>query len=60
MPRRFGMIRRLPSGRFQASYVGPPGKRVNAPETFRTRTDANRWLVLVQADLEREPGPMIG
>ncbi|MGH8836053.1 MAG: tyrosine-type recombinase/integrase, partial [Actinomycetes bacterium] len=51
--RRFGYIRKLPSGRYQASYVGPSGRRVPAPETFRTRGDAGRWLALVQADMER-------
>ncbi|WP_040806041.1 tyrosine-type recombinase/integrase [Nocardia concava] len=51
--RRFGMIRKLPSGRFQASYTGPNGKRQNAPYTFRTRTDADRWLVQVENDISR-------
>jgi len=53
MARRFGSIRKLPSGRFQASYIGPSGKRHNAPMTFRTKTEANRWLTLARADLER-------
>lgn len=49
--RRFGKVRKLPSGRFQASFIGPNNKRQAAPDTFRTRTDADRWLVKVEADL---------
>ncbi|MFC8043540.1 tyrosine recombinase XerC [Nocardia sp. NPDC057353] len=51
--RRFGNVRKLPSGKFQASFLGPNGKRQNAPQTFRTKTDADRWLVAVEADLSR-------
>lgn len=48
---RFGMIRALPSGRFQASYVGPDQRRHNAPTTFVTKGDAGKWLSLVEADI---------
>jgi integrase len=51
--RRFGLVRKLPSGRFQASFIGPSGKRQSAPRTFRTKTDADRWLSAVEADLSR-------
>src|SRR5690349_12601901 len=51
--RRFGYVRKLPSGRFQASFVTPSGRRQAAPQTFRTRTDADRWLAAVEADLSR-------
>ncbi|KZB81815.1 site-specific integrase [Amycolatopsis regifaucium] len=51
--RRFGSVRRLPSGRFQASFIGPNGGRQYAPDTFRTRTDADRWLVGVEADINK-------
>ena len=51
--RRFGQVRRGPSGKYQASFVGPNGKRQNAPDTFLTKTDASRWLVKVEADLSR-------
>lgn len=51
--RRFGRIRKLPSGKYQASFVGPSGKRQNAPDTFVTKTDASRWLTKVEADLSR-------
>ncbi len=40
----FGRIRRLPSKRFQASYVGPDGLRHVAPSTFTTKQDAEGWL----------------
>lgn len=51
--RRFGYVRKLPSGRWQASFLGPTGKRQNAPDTFRTKTDADRFLVKVEADIAR-------
>jgi integrase len=52
--RRFGQIRKLPSGKFQASFVPPNGgKRQNAPSTFVTKTDARAWLTKVEADLSR-------
>ena len=46
-------IRKLPSGKYQASFVGPNGRRQNAPDTFLTKTDASRWLAKVEADLSR-------
>ena len=42
--RSFGHIRKLPSGKHQASFTSPGGKRVNAPYTFLTRGDASAWL----------------
>ena len=51
--RRFGMVRKLPSGKYQASFIGPSGTRQTAPQTFRTKTDADRWLSTVEADLSR-------
>jgi integrase len=51
--RRFGKIRKLPSGRYQASFIGPSGTRQTAPQTFRTKTDADRWLATVESDLSR-------
>ena len=47
--RRFGWVRKLPSGRFQASYLGPNGKRHNAPDTFGTKGEAEQWLVHVES-----------
>jgi integrase len=49
--RTFGNIRKLPSGRFQASYIGADGIRHNAPRTFHTKTDANRWLTMEEVTL---------
>lgn len=51
--RRFGWVRKLPSGRYQASYIGPTGKRHPAPDTFRTETDAARWLTHVEGMILR-------
>jgi hypothetical protein len=34
--RQFGWVRQLPSGRYQASYVGPDGVRRLAPKTYPT------------------------
>lgn len=51
--RRFGKVRKLPSGRHQASYVSPAGKRVNAPVTYRNKTDARTWLATQEADIAR-------
>lgn len=51
--RRFGWVRKLPSGRWQASYLDPEGCRQLAPNTFRTRAEADRWLSLVEAELAR-------
>jgi integrase len=44
-PRRsFGKIRRLRSGRYEASYISPEGTRQYAPETYSARPDAEGWL----------------
>lgn len=51
--RRFGNVRKRASGRWQASFIGPNGQRQYAPNTFRTKTDADRWLVAVEADISR-------
>jgi integrase len=49
--RRFGRVRRLPSGRWQARYPGPDGVDRPAPETFATKTDANVWLTMKEAEI---------
>ncbi|MEQ4714760.1 site-specific integrase [Nonomuraea sp. B19D2] len=49
--RRFGNIRQLPSGRYQASYLGPDGRRHNAPETYERKGDAERALSLIEAEI---------
>ncbi|MFF9101574.1 tyrosine-type recombinase/integrase [Streptomyces rubrogriseus] len=51
--REFGTARKLASGRWQARYLGPDGQRHKAPETFETKSDAQDWLNLVRADIER-------
>ncbi|MUN37862.1 tyrosine-type recombinase/integrase [Actinomadura litoris] len=50
--RRFGRVRKLPSGRFQARYPGPDGLDRPAPTTFATKRDAERWLVLKEAEIQ--------
>lgn len=42
--RGFGRVRRLPSGRYQAGYLGPDLSLHNALDTFHTREDAEAWL----------------
>ncbi len=50
--RQFGSVRKLASGRWQASYWHEGGRHV-APDTFQTKADATRWLSTVDADLAR-------
>lgn len=52
--RSFGYIRKLPSGRFLAQYLGADGKRYNAPVTYEFKADAEAYLATVQADLVRQ------
>lgn len=52
--RGFGYLRRLPSKRWQASYVGPDGQRHAAPSTFETKGDAEAWLGVERRLLEGE------
>ena len=47
--RRFGAVRKLPSGRYQASYLGPDGRRRTAPETFDRKKDADLYLSRVES-----------
>jgi hypothetical protein len=49
--RRFGRIRRLPSGRWQARYKGPDGVDRPAPGTFFRKRDAQSWLVSKEAEI---------
>ena len=42
--REFGYIRKLPSGRYQASYIGPDLQRYNGPVTFEAKDLAIVWL----------------
>lgn len=49
--RGFGNVRRRESGRWQARYPGPDGQMRNAPETFATKREAEKWLSLVEAQM---------
>lgn len=49
--RRFGRVRRLPSGRYQARYLGPDGIDRPAPETFASKTDAEVWLTRKEVEI---------
>lgn len=52
--RRFGKIRKLPSGRYQASYLDSrTGKRVVALQTYKTKTAAEHWLIDIESSLHR-------
>jgi hypothetical protein len=51
--RRFGSVRRLASGRWQARYRTSDGRQHTAPKTFATKTEATRHLAQVETDLSR-------
>jgi integrase len=51
--RRFGRVRRLRSGRWQARYLGPDGLDRPAPQTFPTKRDAEVWLSVTEAELHQ-------
>ena len=52
--RTFGSVRRLPSGRWQASYHHPvTHQRITGPTTYATKREATTWLALAEADLVR-------
>lgn len=52
--RTFGNVRQLPSGRYQARYLGGDGLQRSAPRTFATKADAHAYLATVQSDIVRE------
>src|SRR5262249_50488109 len=49
--RRFGAVRQLRSGRWQARYLGPDGVMRPADETFASKTEAERWLTRTEAQI---------
>jgi len=49
--RRFGNVRKLPSGRYQIRYPGPDGQLRTGPETYARKTDADNALVIIEAQL---------
>jgi integrase len=51
--RRFGNVRKLPSGRYQVRYRGPDGLMRTAPDTYARKADAERHLVLVETQMMR-------
>lgn len=51
--RRFGSVRKLPSGRWQARYPGADGVMRPAPHTFASQRRADEWLTLVEAEMIR-------
>lgn len=52
--RGWGWVRRLPSGRYQASYIGPDLVRHRAPTTFSAKMDAEHWLSDERRRIERD------
>lgn len=54
-PRRsFGTLRKLPSGRYQATYVGPDKSRHCGLTTFAAKIDAEGWLAAERRLVERD------
>lgn len=52
--RSFGYVRKLRSGRWQASYTDErSGERIAAQDTFAAKADADLWLATVAADRSR-------
>ena len=49
--RRFGTVRQLPSGQFQARYRGLDGVLRPADTTFATKTSAEVWLIRKEAEI---------
>jgi integrase len=49
--RRFGSIRKLPSGRYQIRYPGSDGRLRTGADTYENKTAADRALSLVEAQL---------
>lgn len=51
--RRFGRLRKLPSGRWQARYPDAHGALITAAHMFATKTDADRYLAAIETDITR-------
>lgn len=52
--RSWGTLRRLPSGRYQASYIGPDLARHTAPATYTSKMDGEAWLAAERRLIERQ------
>jgi integrase len=50
--RGFGRLRQLPSGRWQAAYVGPDTRLHQAPRTYSTESDAEGWLAIERRKID--------
>src|SRR6516164_9959202 len=50
--RRFGRLRKLPSGRWQAAYIGPDHKLHRAPHTFGSDIAAESWLAIERRKID--------
>jgi integrase len=48
----WGAVRKLPSKRFQASYIGPDGERHTASDTFVTKGEATFWLAQIRVSIK--------
>ena len=49
--RRFGNIRRLPSGRFQIRYPGPDGRLRTGSDTYARKPAADKALSLIEGQM---------
>jgi integrase len=49
--RRFGNVRKRESGRYQIRYPGPDGRMRTGPETYVRKADADRALVMIEAQI---------
>src|SRR6185437_16236242 len=49
--RRFGNVRKRESGRFQIRYLGPDGRMRTGPDTYGRKSDAERALTLIEAQM---------
>lgn len=49
--RRFGNIRKRESGRYQIRYPGPDGRMRSGTETYERKSDAERALSLIEAQI---------
>jgi Phage integrase, N-terminal SAM-like domain len=49
--RRFGNVRRRESGRYQIRYPGPDGRMRTRPETYERKSDTDRALVMIEAQI---------
>jgi integrase len=49
--RRFGNVRRRESGRYQIRYPGPDGRLRTGPDTYARKSEAERALSLIEAQM---------